>query len=130
IVSGIILAFAFQFLLANLAVALGISAIGDIREKGNKSRNRDADSASSSKDHDSTPVGVKISTGAGIFMLVTLSLSLFFASLIAVKLSLLTSNLIGFTLGMVIWAATLLLGIYLDSKLISALTGSVFGAIR
>lgn len=130
IVSGIILAFAFQFLLANLAVALGITAIGDIREKGNNSRNTGSGSSSSSDDKDSTPVGVKISTGAGIFMLVTLSLSLFFASLIAVKLSLLTSNLIGFTLGMVIWAATLLLGVYLDSKLISALTGSVFGAIK
>ena len=130
IVSGIILAFAFQFLLANLAVALGITAIGDIREKRYNRSNKNSDTDNSSDSRDSTPTGVKISTGAGIFLLVTLSLSLFFASLLAVKLSLLTSNIIGFTLGMVIWAATLLLGVYLDSKLISALTGSVFGAIK
>ncbi len=131
IISGIVLAFAFQFLLANLAVALGISAIGDVREKGEKlNRHNSGSSSSSSDDKDSTPIGVKIFTGAGVFMLVTLSVSLFFASLIAVKLSLLTSNLIGFTLGMVIWAGTLLIGIYLDSKLIGALTGSILGAIK
>lgn len=129
IAAGIILAFAFQFLLANLAVALGISAIGDISEMGHK--NKKPDSGSSSSDEtDSTPTGVKISTAAGVFMLVTLSVSLFFASLIAVKLSLISSNLIGFTLGMVIWAGTLLLAVYFDSKLISALTGTIFGAIK
>ena len=96
IAAGIILAFAFQFILANLAVALGISAIGDIRKKkgGNSS-----DSDSSSDSSGSTPTGVKISTGAGIFMLVTLSLSLFFASMIAVRLSLVPGNITGFTLG-------------------------------
>jgi hypothetical protein len=128
ILAGIILAFAFQFLLANLALALGVSAIGDIREMSHKRSSNPEDSASDDKD--STPTGVKVSTGAGIFMLVTLSLSLFFASLIAVKLSLLSSNYIGFSLGMVIWAGTLLLGVYLDSKLISALTGTIFGAIK
>lgn len=129
IAAGVLLAFAFQFLLANLTVALGITAIGDIREKGNKNRNTDR-SSSGDSDSDSTPTGVKISTGAGIFMLVTLSVSLFFASLIAVKLSLVSSNLIGFALGMVIWAATLLLGIYLDAKILSGLAGSVFSAIK
>ncbi len=129
IVAGIILAFAFQFILANLAVALGISAIGNVSEKGQKKENSNSGSSSSGSKN-STPTGVKISTGAGVFMLVALSLSLFFASLIAVKLSLISSNLIGFTLGLVIWAGTLLLAVYLDSKLISALTGSIFGAIK
>jgi hypothetical protein len=129
IAAGIILAFAFQFLFANLAVAIGISAIGDVSDTGHKSKKSNSGS-SSSDDKDSTPTGVKISTGAGVFMLVALSVSLFFASLIAVKLSLISSNLIGFTLGMVIWAGTLLLGIYLDSKLIGALTGSIFGVIK
>ncbi len=129
IVAGIILAFAFQFLLANLAVALGISVIGDVSEKGQK-KEKSSSGSSSSDNKSSTPTGVKISSAAGIFMLVALSLSLFFASLIAVKLSLISSNLIGFSLGLVIWAGTLLLGVYLDSKLISSLTGSLFGAIK
>jgi len=110
-------------------VALGISAIGDISEMGHKNKKSDSGSPSSDE-KDSTPTGVKISTAAGVFMLVALSVSLFFASLIAVKLSLISSNLIGFTLGMVIWAGTLLLAVYFDSKLISALTGTIFGAIK
>jgi hypothetical protein len=129
ILAGVLLAFAFQFLLANLTVALGITAIGDLRKKGNKNREY-GHSSSEDHDSDSTPTGVKISTGAGVFMLVTLSLSLFFASLIAVKLSLLSSNTIGFSLGLVIWAATLILGIYLDSKIISGIAGSIFGAVK
>ncbi len=129
IAAGVLLAFAFQFLLANLTVALGITAIGDLRKKGNKNRNPDH-SSSDDLDPDSTPTGVKISTGAGIFMLITLSLSLFFASLIAVKLSLLSNNTIGFSLGLVIWAATLLLGIYLDTKIVSGIAGSIFGAVK
>jgi hypothetical protein len=129
IAAGVLLAFAFQFLLANLTVALGITAIGDIRKKGNRHRHRDQ-STPEYKEADTTPTGVKISTGAGIFMLVTLSISLFFASLIAVKLSLLSNNMIGFSLGLVIWAATLLLGIYLDAKIISGITGSIFSALK
>ncbi len=124
ITAGILLAFAFQFIITNLAVALGITAIGDVRKSGN------SDSDSSSSSSDSTPTGVKISTGAGVFMLVTLSISLFFASLIAVKLSLIPGNIIGLSLGLVIWAGTLLLGIYLDSKLISTLAGSFFGLVK
>src|SRR5690554_1445217 len=131
IVSGIILAFAFQFLLANLALALGITAIGDITEKSfTKSGNSSQSRNTSDSNKNSTPTGVKITSGAGLFMLITLSLSLFFASMIAVKLSLLTSNLIGFTLGMVIWASTLLIGIYLDTKFIGAFTGSLLGAVK
>ncbi len=124
ITAGILLAFAFQFIITNLAVALGITAIGNVRKSGN------SDSDSSSGSSGSTPTGVKISTGAGIFMLVTLSVSLFFASLIAVKLSLVPGNIIGFSLGLIIWAGTLLLGIYLDSKLISTLAGSFFGLVK
>lgn len=126
VIAGILLAFAFQFLLTNLAVAAGISAIGDIRKKGNSGSSSDS---SSSSDSDSF-TGVKISSGLGIFLLVTMSISLFFASLIAVKLSFLPGNTAGFTLGLVIWAGYLLLGIYLDSKMISSLTGAVFSSVK
>lgn len=127
IIAGILLAFAFQFLLTNLAVATGISAIGDIRKKGNSSG---SSSDSSSSDDSDSFTGVKISTGIGIFLLVTMGISLFFASFIAVKLSLLPGNTTGFTLGLVIWAGYLLLGIYIDSKMIASLTGSIFSSVK
>ena len=128
VIAGILLAFAFQFLLTNLAVALGISAIGDIRKKAGSS-DSSSGSSSSSKSSDSF-TGVKISSGFGAFLLITMSISLFFASLIAVKLSLLPGNTMGFTLGLVIWAGYLLLGIYIDSKMISSLTGAVFSSVK
>lgn len=126
IVAGILLAFAFQFLLSNLAVALGINMIGDIREVGN-----DSGSYSTSGDEsDTTPTGVKITSGLGIFMLLTMTISAFFASLIAVKLSQVPDNTAGFTLGLVIWAGYLLLGLYMDTKIISGFAGSVFDAVK
>ncbi len=125
IISGILLAFAFQFLLTNLGVAIGVTAIGNLKESDSGSS-----SSSSGKDSDSTPVGVKISTGFGIFLLISMCITLFFASLIAVKLTLIPSNLIGFTLGLVIWAGYLLLWLYLDSKAISSLLGSVVSTIK
>lgn len=126
VIGGILLAFAFQFLLANLAVAVGISAIGDLRDKGKES----APSSSDEGDSDPTPTGVKISTGFGIFLTVSMAISLFLASLIAVKLSMTPSNLVGYTLGLVIWGGYLLLAIYLDSKMISSLTGSIFSSVK
>ncbi|MEX0649188.1 MAG: hypothetical protein WEA56_15820 [Balneolaceae bacterium] len=132
VIAGILLAFAFQFILTNLAVASGITAMGDVREMGRHDR-----SSSSSKnkdrdrdDPDATPMGVKISSGFGIFLTATMAISLFFASLIAIKLTLTSSNLVGITLGLVIWAGYLLLGLYIDSKMVSSLTGSVFSAVK
>lgn len=126
VIAGVFLAFAFQFLLTNLAVASGITAIGDIRDRINKPRS----TSSESDDDDSTPIGVKISTGFGLYLTITMAISLFFASLIAVKLSLTPNNTIGFTLGLVIWAGYLLLALYIDSKMISTLTGSILSTIK
>ena len=128
VIAGILLAFAFQFLLTNLAVAMGITAIGDIQEKSRHSGHSQSDQSSGSKS--STSTGVKISSGFGLYLTITMAISLFFASLIAVKLSLIPSNMIGFTLGLVIWGGYLLLALYVDSKMISSLTGSIFSAVK
>ena len=126
IIAGILLAFAFQFLLSNLAVALGINMIGDVREMSS-----DSGSYTTREDEsDSTPTGVKITSGLGMFMLLTMTISAFFASLIAVKLSQTPDNTVGFTLGLVIWAGYLLLGLYMDTKIISGIAGSVFDAVK
>lgn len=126
VIAGILMAFAFQFLLANLAVAIGISAIGDVRDLGNNSES----SSSGDEDSNTTPTGVKVSYAFGIFLTVSMAISLFLASLFAVKLSLVSSNLVGYTLGLVIWAGYLLLAIYMDSKLISSLTGAIFSTVK
>jgi len=124
IFAGVLLAFAFQFLLTNLSVALGISAIGDITEKSSSSSN------DNNSDNNNGNLGVKVFTGLGIFMTITMSLSLFFASMIAVKLSLLPADIVGFTLGIVIWAGFILISIYLDAKLVSSMAGGLINVVK
>jgi len=129
VIAGLLLAFAFHFLLTNLAVATGITAIGNVQDNFNESRHSSSNSESED-DSDDTPTGVKISSGVGLYLVLTMSISLFFASLIAVKLTLTPDNTIGFTVGLVIWAGYLLLVLYGESKMLSSLTGSIFSSVK
>lgn len=131
VIAGVLLAFAFHFLLTNLAVATGITAVGNVQDKFNSSRNSSSHSESEDDtDSDGTATGVKISSGFGLYLVLTMSISLFFASLIAVKLTLTPDNTIGFTVGLVIWAGYLLLVLYAESKMLSSLTGSIFSYVK
>jgi hypothetical protein len=96
LISGILLAFAIQFLLTNLSVAAGISYLG---------RSSDSDH---NDHHDSDGFGStikKIGTGVGIWTLVTVSISLFIACYLAIQLSLLQTAGLGAITALVIWAA-------------------------
>lgn len=115
LVSGILLAFAFQLLFTNLSVAAGISYLGH----------------SSSSHHDDEGGGVsvrKIGLGVGVWTLITVTLALFIACFLAVQLSLLTSARLGAIVGLVIWAAYFTLLIWVSSNTVSSLIGSVVNA--
>ena len=71
----------------------------------------------------------KISSAFGIWTLLTVTVSLFFASFLAVKLSLVGANFVGVTLGLVIWAAFFTSILYLETKMVSSLVGSLFNAV-
>lgn len=118
LISGIILAFAIQLVLTNLSVAAGISFLG---------RSSDSDSDSSSSDGGSVGGTIrKIGTAVGIWTLVTVSVALFIACLLAVKLSLLTLDVgLGAILGLVIWGAYFLLLFWFSSTTVGSLVGSV-----
>lgn len=126
LVGGILLAVAFQFLITNLGVAAGISAVGNVRKKANSNSSGSDDSNSGS----STPVGVKITSGLGIFLTLSMAIALFFASLIAVKLSLIPYNWVGVSVGLIIWSGFLLLSLWMEARMVSGLFGSVFSAVR
>lgn len=131
VIAGVLLAFAFQFLLTNLAVATGITAVGNVQDKFNRSRYLSSHyDTEDEEDSDDTPAGVKISSGFGLYLVLTMSISLFFASLIAVKLTLIPDNTIGYIVGLVIWAGYLLLAIYAESKMLSSLAGSIFSSVK
>ncbi|HBB31004.1 MAG TPA: hypothetical protein DDZ80_02615 [Cyanobacteria bacterium UBA8803] len=115
LVSGVLLAFGFQLLLTNLSVAAGISYFG------NRSDADDDDDKGSSFGGTVR----KISKGVGIWTLVTVTIALFIACLLAVKLSLLESTLLGAIVGLVIWATYFSLLVWVSSTTVGSLIGSV-----
>ena len=115
LVAGVVMAFAFQFVLTNLGVALGISMAG-----GSSS------SSDSHKESDSLGGTMrKIGFALGLATLISVTVSLFFASLFAVKLSLITSAGLGAIVGLVIWAAYFLLLVYFSSSTVGSVVGSI-----
>ncbi len=126
LVAGVLLAIGFQVMLTALSVAAGISAVGDVEKQAYDTKNSQDDKKDhKSKDHDSTPLGVKISSGVGVWTMITASIALFFAALLAVKLSLVGNVIIGVTLGLVIWAAFFTAMAYLEIKSVSSLLGGL-----
>ncbi|MBD2074561.1 MFS transporter [Phormidium sp. FACHB-592] len=115
LIAGLVLAFAFQLLLTNLSVAAGISYLG---------RSSDSDSDS----HESGSLGgtvKKIGTAVGIWTLLTVTVALFLACLLAVKLSLINSAGLGAIIGVVIWGAYFVLLVLFSSMTVGSLAGSV-----
>ena len=126
LLAGLLLAIGFQVLLTALSVAIGITAVGNVQHQANKASSHPKNSDSSSSD---TPVGVIISSGVGIWTLITSSVALFFAAMLAVKLSLIGNVAIGVTLGLVIWAAFFTTLAYLEVKSVSTLLGSLISTV-
>ena len=122
LISGIILAFAIQLVLTNLAVAAGISFLGNSSDSNSDSNNN----------HHSESLGStisKIGTAVGLGTLISVTFSLFVACFLAVKLSLLSLDLgVGAILGLVIWAAYFCLLVWVSSTTVGSLIGNVVNA--
>jgi len=91
LIAGVVLAFAFQLLLTNLSVAAGLSYMGN-------------QSHESSPAHGDSPQVRHIGKKVGTWTLITVTIALFFACLLAVKLSLISSPGLGAIVGLVVWA--------------------------
>lgn len=126
LLAGLLLAIGFQVLLTALSVAVGFTAIGNVQHQANRASSDDSSSDDSDSD---TPIGVKISSGVGIWTMITASVALFFAAMLAVKLSLIGNAAIGVTLGLVIWAAFFTTLAYLEVKSVSTLLGSLISTV-
>ena len=112
LIAGVVLACAFQLLLTNLSVAAGLSYIGQSHDDGHQS-----DSSSPPVRH----IGSKV----GTWTLITVTIALFFACLLAVKLSLISSPGLGAIVGLVIWATYFSLLVWVSSTTVGSLIGSV-----
>lgn len=112
LIAGVLLAFAFQLLLSNFFIALGIS-YSDSEEQ--------SDNQSDSLDDKITKIGIVV----GLRTLGTISITLFLGCFLAVKLSLVHDEFIGAILGLLIWAAYLTLLIWVSSTTVSSVIGTV-----
>jgi hypothetical protein len=111
LVSGLLMAIAFQLLLTNLSVAL-IAAPGGVAE--------------SDDDSDGLMDTVRgIETKIGIGAIVTMTISLAAACFLAVKLSLTTSVFVGAIVGVTIWSAYFSLVVLLGANAVGSLIGSI-----
>ncbi len=121
LVAGVVLAFAIQMLLTNLGVAAGISAIGGLSDSSSSS------SSSSNSDNSGSAGSTikKIGLGLGLATLISVTIALFVASWLAVKLSLYFSPLSGAILGLVIWATYFSLLMWAGSTTVGSLVGSI-----
>jgi hypothetical protein len=112
LLAGVLMAFAFQLLLTNFTVAVGIPLL----------------SSDDDDDDDDNTLGNTIrqtEAKVGLWALITGSLALFAACYLAVKLSLIESTLLGVIIGIVIWAAYFSLLMWWGSSAVGSLIGSL-----
>lgn len=110
LIAGLLLAFAFQLLLTNFFIALGIS-YSDSDDRS------DADSDLDDKINE-------IGTIVGLRAIGTFSITLFIACFLAVKLSPVRDQLLGAILGLIVWAGYFSLLVWISATTV----GSVLGA--
>ncbi|MDB9375738.1 MFS transporter [Nodularia sphaerocarpa] len=111
LLAGTLMALAFQFLLTNFSLAVGILSLG---------------TDSFSRSESSTWGGTirKVEAKIGFWALITASIALFIACFLAVKLSLIESMLLGAIMGVVIWSTYFTLVVWLGSSTLSSFVGA------
>jgi hypothetical protein len=113
LLSGIMMAFAFQLLLTNLSVAL-------VATPGNLPVDTDSDDDEGLLD---TVRGIETKVGLGV--LVTATIALFAASYLAVRFSLVNDAFMGALVGITIWATYFTVLVWLGSNAVGSLLGSI-----
>ncbi len=124
--AGLIMAFAFQLLLTNLGVAVGLSAAGwAIAAKGDPPEDPPIVEERPAADQPSVMLPVSHLLGIGV----TLSLAsvLFPPAYLATEFSKISQPGLGLIFGLMLWATYLLLFTWISSAAVSSIVGSVFG---
>ena len=134
VLAGVLLACGFQFLLTALSVAGGVTAAPNIKEAyvKNKYKNEGIDDDDDDDDdnqydysNDNVPMGVKITSALGIWNVLTASVSLFFATWLAMQLVPLAPEGTYITLALTIWATFFMLMFYTEGRLVGTLVGGL-----
>ncbi|MGB3547907.1 MAG: hypothetical protein WBA17_13080 [Saprospiraceae bacterium] len=128
IIAGVIIAAGIQFLLTALSVAIGVSAVPNAKEAYVHTKYPDR-SDRNKDDHDddkeSHNYGVIISSALGVWNMITVAISLFVATLLALHLTHVVTPEIAITLSLCIWSLFFLFIFYLEGKAISTAVGGL-----
>ncbi|MEH2065222.1 MAG: MFS transporter [Nostoc sp.] len=116
LLAGVLMALAFQLLLTNFSLAIGISSW-------------EIDSDSNDESEGLGKTIRKVQDKAGAWALITASIALFIACFLAVKLSLIESAFLGAIIGVVIWSAYFSLVIWLGSSAVGSFIGSIANTV-
>lgn len=124
LVIGLLTAFALQFLLASLGLAIGISIWG-IRSLEDKPPESSATAATDREPEPSQENSGHVGTWAGLGLLLMVNTVLFAACFLATKFTQMGNPISGAIAGTTIWSAYLLLLIWLSTTAVSSLLGSL-----
>jgi hypothetical protein len=129
IITGVILALAIQFVLTALSVAMGISAIGDVRSRYVDAKLDVSPDDSESDDHDNMSLGVKVTSGFGLWSVLTTCIALFVGTALAINLSVIQTPVTAAVMALVIWAVFFILLFYLETKVAGTVVGNLIATV-
>jgi len=134
IITGVILALAIQFVLTALSVAMGISAIGDVRSRYVDAKldvsPDDSESHDINRDdNDGMSLGVKVTSGFGLWSVLTTCIALFVGTALAINLSVIQTPVTAAVMALVIWAVFFILLFYLETKVAGTVVGNLIATV-
>lgn len=142
LIAGIILAFGFQLILMNLSAALGLSILHTGMEKAEEKtgsvhvgERKGMGSVKVGEKHEESSEPMertvrKLNAGFGFWAIATASISLFFASWLAVKLGTAFNVISGLILGLAIWGLFYLITSALEMAAMSSMVGSLMSFVK
>ena len=136
LVCGVIIAFAVQYLLTALSVAIGVSAAPNLKEKYAEAKAYDPRMHGGkdgqawdefSHEADETPTGVKITSGLGIWNTLTTAIALFTGTAMAMAVVpwFAETPATAITLALTIWGTFFMLLFWLESRFASTVIGGI-----
>jgi hypothetical protein len=128
VISGTILALAFELLLTNLSAAAGLTALeGAIEEEGPGKAGRPSGASPALRESVNKAHGAirKVAAGFGIWTVITASIALFFACWLAVELAGSANVAGGVILGLVIWGVFYILSVTLEGTAVASMVGAL-----
>jgi hypothetical protein len=133
IITGVILALAIQFVLTALSVAMGISAIGDIRSRYVDAKldvsPDNSDRRDINNNESDMSLGVKVTSGFGLWSVLTTCIALFVGTALAINLSVIQTPVTAAVMALVIWAVFFILLFYLETKVAGTVVGNLIATV-